>query len=205
MNNSIEDIFRANRTQMICAAVAAAGPNATKQDVGERLRTILEMHNEGEPTISNVLYQVQREAEQVGDLKRFTGTIVHLDKETTSNRAVIVLQVGDSKNRDTQNAGGLEIIRTSRLDSGDHAAQTAAGIARKVQGVDGAPSLIGHRVLVTVGVASRDGIKYRTLVDVQDKGTDQEYNPNDARYRLNRRLKVDYSKWANASQMQIDN
>lgn len=202
---AIEDIFRSNRTEIICAATAAAGPNATKEAIGERIRAILELHNEGDPTVSNVLYQVQREAEQVGELKRFVGTIIHLDKELSSNRAVVVLQVGDSKSRDTQHAGGLEAVRTARLDSGDHLAQTAAEIARRIQGSDETPGLVGHKVLVTIGLASRDGQKYRTLVDVQDKGVDNNYNPNDPRYRLNRRLKVDYGKWANASQMQIEN
>ncbi|MGO1851875.1 MAG: hypothetical protein ACTH0V_00515 [Microbacteriaceae bacterium] len=199
--SDLEALYNANKPLFIASATAAAGPGASKDEIADRVRVMLELHAPGSP-LDSVLYAVNKRIEETGEIKYFTGTVIHLDKEESSQRAVVVLQTGSTQGT-AEHALGQEVLRTDRLDGSDVAAQEAARIANQVQGADGNGGLIGHKVTVTVGVVQKGTMKYRTLTGIRDNGPDPEYNPGDPKYRLHPAVSKKVGTWARASQMQL--
>lgn len=101
------------------------------------------------------------------DTKHFTGTLLRVDKEERSTRAVLTLETGS--NREAKDAitkaplpEGQEQVRSERTDSDEG----------KIIAME-AKALVGRRVLLTVyleQMSGNSGQKVRVLQDIQDLG-----------------------------------
>lgn len=196
MPSTIAELYAAHTIEIIAAATIAAGPGATPHEVAERVGIILELARDGSPA-SAAADRVAWRDSQITETKRFTGTIIHLDIETTAHRAVVVLHTGKTA---PGVVDGQEIVRTAQLDGADFDSATARDIGRRIQGTDGAPGLIGHKVLVTVWMEKgKNGFEYRVLAGVEDQGVDAAYDAQLPAYTLSRNLKVRFSSWQHAA------
>lgn len=210
MTNNVAAIYAQNQTLLIAAATAAAGPNATKQEITDRVRTMLELHTELSP-IETMLYNLSKRMEKIGEIKKFTGTVVHVDKELNSKRAIVVLHTGSEKSKNTQNAHGQEILYTERFEGERDENVEARQIANEMNGYldeqgQQVGGLIGHRVSVIMSLSQRDSGRFRTLVAYTDLGPDNEYDFNDQRFRLSPGHSangVKLHQWARASSMAL--
>lgn len=141
-------------TAIVCAAVTAAGPvgddpnlwAAKVHDYAAQIAAFTREHS-----------TVARTVTGVRDAKVFYADITAVEREPTSNRAVIHLRCEPSR----WHEDGMEVARTERLDSPD--GQLTGLRAR---------GLIGHRVLAFVEVqTTSDGTKnVRVLRHVIDAG-----------------------------------
>lgn len=150
----------AERAQIILAASIIAGVDASEDDVRrhtERLAGYLE-DGSAPMTVFNDIDVRDRNTSQI---KQFPATIIGIDKETTSTRAVVLLRTRPSQ----WHVNGQELVRTERTD-------TAAGRAA----AERAQSLIGHRVFLTVAVERGSSGNTRVLRSVQDHGVDPDYD-----------------------------
>lgn len=103
---------------------------------------------------------ISRFARGVMNAKVFSGTVVGLEKEVSSTRAIVTLRTRPSDH----NPDGFEKVRTDRTDS-DYGLR----MARRAR------SLVGHRVLVWVEIETmaKGDRKVRVLRHIEDAGLDQ--------------------------------
>lgn len=148
--------------QLACAAAIAAGPDATDQDIADCYEKIVRLSGPG-GKFESILYRARSHAERIEKVKHFSGTVVWVDLEPSSDRAIVVFKTDGSYAAKT---GGQEMVRTYQLS-----AQENRDLANQ------ATSLIGHRVLATLEIEFRKdkGQKFRNLIALQDQGEDAEY------------------------------
>lgn len=156
------EMTEAKRESLILSAVGMAGP------VGDSRTEWTGRVNTG---IKDLLLMLGDRSDQrtiidemTQDKNRFVGTIVGIELEKSSQRAVVGLYTGVT----TKRPNGVETIRTNRLDSSQDARDLANYIAEE---------LIGHRVLAFkyMEVDKNDSeTKYRKLVHVVDLGESNE-------------------------------
>lgn len=141
------------RTQIILAAVSAAGPSdgdesAWSDRVSALAASITAMTDE-RSSVSAVV-------EGVSNAKVFTATVLGGKKEASSNRWVVSMKTKPS----TFHPDGLEDARTERAENGGLA------MANRVRG------LVGHKVAIWIEVQTYDNGsgKVRVIRHIQDLG-----------------------------------
>lgn len=146
------------KREVILAAMAAAGPGADDGQVAGQVTRILNLFEEGSPAM-NAFARAEKRAESTTKVKQFTGELVYVDTETTSNRPIVFLRTQVSSHAPE----GIEIIRMDRLDSAD--------VDRVKQLANQVLSLIGHKVAVTVAIEQTTSQQNaRILRGVEDRG-----------------------------------
>jgi hypothetical protein len=148
------------RMQIILAASIVAGASATDEDVRRHTERLAGYLNEGSAPMS-VFNDIDVRDRNTSQIKQFPATVIGIDKEVTSTRAVVMLHTRPSQ----WHVNGQEVVRTERTD-------TPAGraAAERLQ------SLIGHRVFLTVAVERGGGGNTRVIRSVQDHGADADYD-----------------------------
>ncbi|MGN7187015.1 hypothetical protein [Microbacterium enclense] len=145
---------------IVIAAAILAGPTGTEQDVASHVGRIAGYLSEGSLAM-NAFAAIEKRDENVIKTKGgFPATIIGIDKETTSTRAVVLLKTKPSK----WHPNSQEFIRTQRTDNAEGLAQ-----ARALQG------LIGHRVFITAVLEGTGDVNVRIIRSCEDKGVDPDY------------------------------
>lgn len=151
---------QAQRTQIVTAAVSAAGPLDEDGEgwinrVNEAVARITAMCSDTSPT-AKVIDQIERS-------KTFTATVLGGSREKSSTRVVLRMQTRPSQ----FHPDGIEEARTERTDT-----PAGAAMANRLR------TLIGHRVAVWVELESiNDGAtKVRVIRHVEDLGVGAEAN-----------------------------
>lgn len=146
------------RTQIILAAIAAAGPAGDDQAdwnarVTDAAATITAMCNDKS--------QIAKVIDGVANSKVFAATVVKVDKEQSSTRGLVTLRTRPSE----RHPDGIEQARTERTDN-----PMGLAMARRLR------SLVGHRVLLHIEVEEVPGrdFKVRVIRHVQDLGVEAE-------------------------------
>lgn len=143
---------------IIVAAVTAAGPGADDGQVAGQVTRILNLFEDGSGAM-NAFERAEKRAEQTVKTKAFTGEIVYVDTEVSSNRPVVFLRTEVS----AQAPEGIEIVRLDRLDSQD------ADFVKKL--ANQALTLLGHKVLVNIAIEQMgSGNNARILRAIEDRG-----------------------------------
>lgn len=174
------------RAEILRTAMITAGPGASATRIGEEVERVAYLMSDAS-LVSAGIDNVERKFEKVQEWKRFTGTILYVDKEISSNRAVIILLTQPSQH----SPSGQEIIRTGITTYDPIARDLANNVAQNG---------IGQRALVNVAIEKMDnGNKVRVVHDVQLRGADQQFNP--ATQVDWASLKLDPAKLVGASQM----
>lgn len=153
------------KTNIILTAAIIAGKGATDEEVKNETARLARMVSASSLT-HGAFYEAEKQAENTEKTKVFTGTLLHLDQETTSKRFVLVLKTQPSK----FNELGQEIVRTD-IDGGD--GSQARIIAQN------AAQMLGHKVTVSVAIENtNNGTKVRVLRGIESRGVDTEYQAN---------------------------
>ncbi|MAL06950.1 MAG: hypothetical protein CMH36_09005 [Microbacterium sp.] len=155
------EINDAAKVAIITSAAQIAGKGASPDEVAGEVSRILDLLAEGSPAQRAFDRSAQRSAATV-DTKGFAGTILWVDKETTSQRPIVFLRTAPSEHH----PDGIEIVRMDRLDSQE--GESAKHLARR------ATELIGHRVGVSVAVEKAGGKNVRILRSIEDRGVDSD-------------------------------
>lgn len=146
------------KRSIIVAAVTAAGPGADDGQVASQVTRIVNLFEEGSPAM-NAFARAEERAEKTSKVKGFTGEVIYVDTEASSNRPVIFLRTEVS----TQAPEGIEVVRLDRLDSRD--AELVKALANQ------ALALIGHKVGVTIAIEQMtNGNNARILRAIEDRG-----------------------------------
>lgn len=156
----------ATKAQVVIAASIIAGPNADEAAVTTQVRAIVSRLSEGSPSM-NAFDEADKRDEATEKVKTFRGVILHVDKEVTSERAVIFLKTQPSK----YHPNGKEFARTERTD-------TPAGKAVAKQ----AQALVGHQVQLSVGIEGTGEVKVRVIRHIEDQGPIPGFDPNTEEY-----------------------
>jgi hypothetical protein len=140
-------------TQIVLAAVAAAGPD----DGGGDWDTKVAMNAARITAMTSPQSAVGQSIAQVAGAKVFTGVVESIRKEQSSTRGVIVLQTRES----IHHPDGREEVRTERTDKA-----VGLAMARRVR------ELRGHRVMVWVEIEeiANGQRKVRVLRHIEDLG-----------------------------------
>lgn len=169
-----------SNAQIILSAAIIAGKGASDADVKQEVVRLARFVSPGS-LMHGAFYEAEKQAANTADMKVFTGTVLHVDRETTSNRFVLVLKTPISK----FNAIGQETIRTD-IDGGE------GSVGRNL--AQAAMQMIGHKVAVSVAIEqTKTGMKARVLRDIEDKGVDSEYAAAPSTVLWDQ-LKIDTSK-----------
>lgn len=157
------------RASILQTAILAAGPGATPTQVSETVAKVAFMMSPGSLT-SSAIADVERRFENVEDWKFITGTIIHVDREVSSSRGLIVTKTEPNQyNHNT----GQELVRTGPTKWDDIAKALA------VSAVNG----IGQRVTMLVAVEKMpNGNKVRIVSDIKFQGADEHYQPEHVRW-----------------------
>jgi hypothetical protein len=145
------------RTQIVLAAVSAAGPADPADTAGWQAR-VADMA----AAITAACQpgsQISKVVEQVAASKTFVATVVKVTREPSSTRGIVTLRTTPNEHH----PDGIETARTERTDN-----PIGRSMARRLV------KLVGHRVLLwveveTIGNGSR---KSRVIRHVEDMGID---------------------------------
>lgn len=169
------------RTQIILAAVTAAGAPAPVRDKNGNVRTddagtpVIESPGEYQARVAQEAARIKvmtdaksplskaLDALDDKDTKVFSATIVKIEREASSKRGIVTLFTGQTD----KNPEGTETVRTERIDN-----PTGVVQVRTLQ------QLIGHRVLVwkkNEPMANDPERKVRILAHVEDRGIDPDF------------------------------
>ena len=145
------------RTQIVLAAVSAAGPADPTDTAGWQAR-VADMA----AAITAACQpgsQISKVVEQVAASKTFVATVVKVTKEASSTRGIVTLRTTPNDHH----PDGIETARTERTDN-----PIGRSMARRLV------KLVGHRVLLWVEVeAIANGArKSRVIRHVEDMGLD---------------------------------
>lgn len=165
----MSDFDRDQQVRILCTATQAAGVGASSEQIAETLQRML-----GALDAASVAR------------KSFTGTLIHIDKELSSNRGLIVLK---TRVHPKYNQVGQDILRSERLD-GDE-----AQAAREL--MNSARTMFGHKVRVTVRFEPSENDEERgnrTLVAIESLGVDPEYDAQKSEFTISPRLALDTGK-----------
>lgn len=161
------------RITLAAAATIAAGPNGNDAEIAAKARQILRLLRDSSP-LAAALHQETKHAESVTKVKRFRGTIIWVDKETTSGRGLVFLYTGNEQA--LAKTDGQEMLRTGILDS---------DVEAKRMVIDASQRLIGHKVTVTVELQQgTSGHAFRTLVGMEDHGLDPDYQATNPMFQI---------------------
>lgn len=170
-----QDLDLSHRIQLLAAATTAA-PAPTADAIGHTLEEMMKALDNGSLP-----------------KKSFTGTVIHVDKELSSNRGIIVLK---TKVHPEYNRTGQDVLRSARFDSNE------ADEARNL--MNATAKLIGHKVRVTTVTlpGEKDGERgNRHVTQIDDLGPDGEFNPQDQSFRVHpSNYPADMSKWPRLAQ-----
>ena len=173
------------RAEILRTAMITAGPGASASRIGEEVERVAYLMSEASLASAGI-ESMERKLEKVREWKRFTGTVLYVDKKMLSNRGVIILLTQPSQH----SPSGQEIIRTGIT--------TYDPIARDLA-TDMYHNGVGQRVLVNVAIEKMDnGNNVRVVHDVQLRGADPQFNP--ATQVDWAALKLDQSNLVGASQ-----
>jgi len=159
------EITEAIRTQIVLAAVHAAGPNASDAAIAFQAGRITGFLHPSS-TVQSAIASTLKQAERIISSGGFEGTLVYVDLEETSQRGYLLVQTEPSNDY----PDGIEPVRTHRWDSKDGEQWKAF--------TNEAMGLIGHRVWVDkimekgTGANTRD---MRIVVGLTDRGIDQSF------------------------------
>lgn len=162
------------RTQILTIALSTqAAQRSLPPEQRETLSQIIErvgfLLSPGSMSISSPLSRVERRyadasgKSKIDEWKHISGTLIHVDHELTSKRALLVLANEPNKN----NLLGQEIVRTNSTEWDD----IARDLAREAQ------QHVGNRVLLRVAVEKTDNPKkpkVRVLHDIVYLGPDRK-------------------------------
>jgi len=158
----------ATQAQVVIAAAIIAGPQGSDSDVKRHTERIATYLIDGSLPMS-AFAAAEQKAQNTSQLKSFPATIIGIDKENTSTRAVLFLRTKPSEHH----PNGQETVRTERTDS-----DAGRNDALTLQ------SLIGHKVFIHVAVERTGTNNVRVIRSWEDKGVDPNYNPADPAWQF---------------------
>lgn len=157
------------RTNILQTAIMAAGPDANAAAVSAAVSRVAFLMSPGSLAPS-VITEVERRFEGVEDWKFITGTILHVDREITSSRGIIVTK---TEANNYNNMTGQELVRTEMTKWDDIAKSLAISAAHS----------IGQRVTMLVAVKKmQNGNKVRVVSDMVFRGPDDNFQPEPVRW-----------------------
>lgn len=151
------------KLQIVLSAAQIAGPTATGADVAAQVGRLTALLADGSPALA-AFDRAEKRAEATVDTKSFTGTVLFADLEETSQRPIVFLKTEPSD----YHPDGIEHFRLDRMDGPD--AEGVKALANL------ATALVGHKVLVTIGVEKANGKNVRLLRAIEDRGQDAEFD-----------------------------
>lgn len=138
-------------------------------DIAEQVERIAFYMSPGS-LVSSAIDNVQRKFEKVDSWKFITGTLIHVDLEISSGRAIFVTKTTSNEHN---NMTGQEIVRTGPTKWDPIAKNLASNAARR----------IGEQVTMRVAVEVMDNNrKARVVHDVQFRGPDANFQPEPIRW-----------------------
>ncbi|MHA3724237.1 hypothetical protein ACXR2T_10195 [Leucobacter sp. HY1910] len=154
------------RSEIMRLAVMSAGPGASIAQITAEMERIAPLYTPAS-LADGALESIEWRLRDVAEWKKFTGTVLHVDREISSNRAIIILK---TKVHPEFAPAGQEYFRTGITTDGGGAAALA----------NYAGSLRGHKVMVNIGMEKMEGgnRKVRVVHDIRLLGADSEYDPN---------------------------
>lgn len=152
------------RTQIIIAAVQAAGPidSSAGTDANEEWRVRVSDAAANITAMTSPQSDLSKLITSVSKSKVFPATVKDVAKEKSSTRGLVTLKTRPSKHHED----GIEQARTERTDN-----PIGLAMAKRFR------SLIGHKVLIYIEVETfgdGDG-KVRVIRHVVDRGIDPEF------------------------------
>ncbi|MBD7982815.1 MULTISPECIES: hypothetical protein [Oerskovia] len=150
-------IENATRTQVVIAALTAAGPQREDETGPQWEARQAALAAKFAAVIGNDRHPVVKAVEQVAgeNTKIFTASVVSIVKEESSKRGLVTLHTGTERSDD-----GTETVRTERTDN-----PIGLAMAKQIR------TLVGHDVVVWVEVETMaNGNKARVLRHVEDRG-----------------------------------
>lgn len=159
------------KAEIILAAVGAAGPGATDQQVFQQVGRIAGFLQPGSPALAT-FDRLEKRGNTVEKTASFPGTILYVDVEETSQRGVIFFKSvmppkPGTKAAENYPADGIEVIRTDRLD-GDTAESAKALIKAAV-------GMVGHKALIYKAIENTGSGPNRNLRGLEDQGPNPDY------------------------------
>ncbi|MEK6311787.1 MAG: hypothetical protein V4755_13890, partial [Curtobacterium sp.] len=156
------------QAQIIIAAATVAGPNATDGEVKAHTHRIASYLSISSLPMA-AFAELEKRDENAERKKPFPATVIGIDLETTSKRAVVFLRTRPSE----RNPNGQEFVRTRRTD--DEAGRLEAAQLQ---------SLIGHKIIAHVAIEKAGEVYVRMIRAWEDKGIDPEYNAADPSFQF---------------------
>ena len=147
------------RTQVILAAINAVGPQVGNLALKSEWDAAVEQKAVSIALLTKADSAIAKAIDIIETCSVYTATIISVNKEESSTRAIARLKTKPSTNY----PDGIEPIRTERTDN-----PSGLAMARLMR------SLIGHKVVIWKEIQKYDGGTGRIVRHVEDKGLDPE-------------------------------
>lgn len=156
------------RAEIKRLAIITAGPGANLPAVAAEAERIAHLYSPSSIALDESMDSIEFQLKKVAEFKQINGTILYVDREIKSRRAVIVLK---TKVHERYAPNAQEYVRTGiTVDGGDASAFANLASAHR-----------GHRARLNVGMelmGNNSGNKVRVLHDLRIQAVDNEYDPN---------------------------
>ncbi|TDP89501.1 hypothetical protein EDF62_3232 [Leucobacter luti] len=149
------------RTALTVEAAQKSLPVESQENLDQIIERVGFLLSPGSMAVAGPLSRVESRYKNVKQWKHIKGTLIHVDRETTSGRAILVIATEPTKDYPL----GQEIVRTNSTEWDDIAKNLARTAARR----------IGENVLLRVAIENTGNARkptVRVLHDISFRGAD---------------------------------